>query len=107
MNRSLEQRLERLARGIELLTQRMEQPDLLTPDAAARALSVSRKTVDRMKASGKLRTVPMGKRWRVPRSEVVRLSTPRETRKTRRLPPAPYDAKAEYEKTMHRLGGRR
>lgn len=81
--------------------------ELLTPDQAAKALNVSRKTVNRLKAAGKLRVVAFGRRWRVPRSEIQRLATPRETAKTRRLPPAPYDANAEYAKGMRRLGGRR
>jgi excisionase family DNA binding protein len=92
-----------LEAGVRTLT---PGPELLTPNAAAKALSVSRKTINRMKAAGQLRVVPFGRRWRVPRSEVLRWGTPREKARTRRLPPPPYDAQAEYEKGMRRLGGR-
>jgi excisionase family DNA binding protein len=95
----------RLQRIEELLVGQARE--LLTPDQAAEALNVSRKTVNRMKADGRLRVVVFGRRWRVPRSEVHRLATPNETAKTRQLPAPPYDARAEYEKGMRRLGGRR
>lgn len=99
---AIDARLQRIERLLE-----QSSAELLTPDQAAKAMNVSRKTVNRLKARGLLRTIAFGRRWRVPRSEIRRLATPKETAKTRRLPPAPYDAKAEYEKTMRRLGGRR
>lgn len=93
-------RLERIER---LLTEHQAAPELFTPDAAARALSVSRKTVHRMKASRKLRTVPIGRRWRVPRSEVVRLSTPKPL-PTRQQRLAPTESPREmYERGMAKL----
>ena len=99
---AIDARLQRIERLLE-----ERNAELLTPDQAAKALNVSRKTVNRMKAAGQLRVVAFGRRWRVPRSEIQRLATPRETAKTRRLPPAPYDAKVEAVAIRQANGGRR
>jgi excisionase family DNA binding protein len=81
-----------------------EQPDLLTPAAAARALSVSTKTIRRMVAAGTLRSVPMGKRWRVPASEVRRVSAMRAptARGAKRAPPADESPRDVFDAVLRR-----
>lgn len=102
----LEAKLDRLLALVEGRAH-AEQPELLTPKAAAAALSVSTKTIGRMVKAGKLRTVQVGRHWRVPLAEVRRFSTPKTpaSRPTRRAAEL-YDARTEYAKTMRRLGGR-
>lgn len=81
-------------------------PELLTVDQAAKALAVCRKTVDRLVARGKLKAVRLGKRGlRVPVAEIRRFSMPAPPPKSRRRA-EPYDARAEYDKAMRRLGGK-
>jgi excisionase family DNA binding protein len=85
-----------------------DQPELLTPKAAAAALSVCTKTLRAMIRRGQIRTVPVGKAYRIPASEVRRYATPKTAAPRRKRRAAePYDARAEYERTMKRLGGRR
>lgn len=108
----LSAKLDEIAAAIARLEQQVpaaDQPELLTPKAAAQALSVSTKTISRMVKRGQLRTVAVGAHWRVPMSEVRRYATPKQAapRPRRRAASEPYDAKAEFEKTMKRMGGRR
>lgn len=56
-----------------------EDQQTLTFTDAAKELGISRQTLWRMVRSGEVQTVPISKRKRVPRSEVVRLSTPQST----------------------------
>lgn len=53
-----------------------EDQQTLTFTDAAKELGISRQTLWRMVRAGEVQTVPISKRKRVPRSEVVRLSTP-------------------------------
>lgn len=108
---ALDERIEELFQEMRQMRGLLEQslqhrPELLTPKAAAAALSVSTKTVARMVQRGQLRTVQVGRHWRVPLSEVRRYSTPKQAapRTSKRRAAEPYDVKAEYEKTMQRLG---
>src|SRR5262245_26508969 len=100
-----------LTETITRLERAVSQPDpeLLTPKATALALSVSIKTVYRMVTRGQLRTVQVGRHWRVPRAEVLRFATPKAgaPRSRQQVVTSDYDARAEFEKTIRRLGGRR
>jgi len=112
---ALDAKLDAIAATLERLERQVpaapaDQPELLTPRAAAAALSVSTKTIQRMVRDGRLRTVQVGRHWRVPLAEVRRYSTPKAAAPRphrQRRAAEPYDARAEYEKGMKRLGGRR
>ena len=75
--------LEQIARRLEALVERLERagggaelPAVLTPKAAARALSVSVKTLRVMIRVGDLQTCRVGRRWMVPREAIERLARP-------------------------------
>lgn len=105
---SIEAKLDALVERLRERAAQADQPDLLTPKAAAAALSVSTKTIGRMVRRGQLRTVQVGRHWRVPRSEVERFSTPKtKAPQPKRRGAEQYDVRAEYAKSMKRLGGRR
>lgn len=79
-------------------------PTVLTKDVAARELSVSRKTLDRMVKDGRIQTCDLGMKagGGIPRSEVERFGSPRSPPMSRptgaRRGPKPHafrDAKTE------------
>lgn len=72
--------LRALSAKVDALAAAVKAPraELLSPDAAAKALMVCTKTVRRLVAAGKLKTVKVGKRWKVPLAEVQRFSEPKE-----------------------------
>jgi excisionase family DNA binding protein len=80
-------------------------PELLTPAAAAKALSCSIKTVRRLKTAGKLRVIKVGKRWKVPLAELQRFATPSAALPPRRTAQR-VSPREEYEKVMRANGGR-
>jgi excisionase family DNA binding protein len=111
---TLDDRLDRLEAKIDAIVGALgqpvavDQPELLTPVAAAKALSICTKTLREHIKRGLIRTVAVGKRYRIPRSEVQRFAAPKTAApRGKRRAAETYDARAEYEKTMKRLGGRR
>lgn len=44
--------------------------EVLTPDEVAKLLRVSKRTVERLCQSGKLRAIRVGRLWRIPRSSL-------------------------------------
>jgi excisionase family DNA binding protein len=113
----LNAKLDALTAIIERLEKRMFAPaaEMLTPAEAARALSVSTKTLARMVKRGALHVVYLDgrggkKAWRVPAAELRRYATP----KVKAPPPSrqrkasqPYDARTEAEAIRRANGGRR
>lgn len=106
--RRLEQKLDAV---LELLREK-EWGELssgkyaLSLSAAANALSVSLTTMKRHVRVGKVRTVKIGDRTLVPRSEVERLATPKQA-PARRPKKQPVDWRVQGDEIRKRLKARR
>lgn len=103
------ERLDQLTAAVERLEQRLSQPEpeLLSIEQVATKLDVCTKTVRRLIARRQLAARRIGTHWKVAAAEVRRFSQPSSPAPTsKRRSEEPYDARAEYEKGMRRLGGR-
>lgn len=106
---SIETELRGLREDIQRLLTQVESapPRALTLDEAGKALAVSTNTIRRMIRDGKLLSVLIGKRPRIPLSEVQRITTPIEPRRAKVSPGGVrdgmrYNAKAEAAKLRRR-----
>lgn len=106
--------MQKVADELSAINRRLDEgtnpgAEVLTLAAAAKRLSVSAKTIQRMVADGRLRTTVIGQRNMIAASEVSRVARPatttkKQARELRRQPD--FSAQAESERLRQLLRGR-